>query len=79
MRPTTRHIRRWSVMRSSTLTNSGNDHDDDNTSHSLKTNNRQLLFRFGFLIKSVYSSFILYSRKPIIPSDKDVTTGKIKN
>ncbi|CAF1317283.1 unnamed protein product [Rotaria sordida] len=45
MRSSTRTIKRWSVMKSSISTaNSGNDNDDD-TSHTLKVNNRQLLTR----------------------------------
>ncbi|CAF2729715.1 unnamed protein product [Rotaria sp. Silwood2] len=45
MRSSTRTIKRWSVMKSSISTaNTGNENDDD-TSHTLKVNNRQLLTR----------------------------------
>ncbi|CAF0774316.1 unnamed protein product [Adineta steineri] len=56
MRPATRNIKRWSVMKNASLSTSfGTDIDDDNTLHSLKSYNRQLLFR-----------------KPIIPSDTGI-------
>ena len=76
LRPTTRSIRRWTIMKNAALSTSlGSDLDDENTAHLLKNYNRQQLFRFFLFCMKSPLKLTSYFRKPIMPSDNAIVAG----
>lgn len=60
IRPSTRTIKRWSVMKNSvSAANASNDTDDD-TMHTLKISNRQIFHRFVIMINRDNTKILLF-------------------
>jgi hypothetical protein len=65
-------------MRSSTSSTSIGNETDDDTSHSFKITNRQLLSKFVHRIIKFISFTFPLSRKPVTSFDSDIALGKNK-